>query len=158
MANPNKTIFGYIEKATITSKNITLKAKLDTGAKTASLNAIDINEIEIDGEPYIRFKLPSKKGPIIFQKKFLGHVKIKVRTGESKFRSLKTGSVKRPVVLMDIMLGGKKRAVKVNLTDRKNFNYPLLLGRDAINQFNGIVDPSRRFITTKDVTGKHEQK
>ncbi|QDP71310.1 hypothetical protein FOG18_01320 [Legionella israelensis] len=152
MAENEKTLFGFVEKATLVDKNLTLSAKMDTGAKSASLNAVDIHEIEIDDEPYIRFTVPTKNGPVVFQKKFLGNVKIKVRSGESPFRSSKTGAIKRPVVLMDIKLGNKVRTIKVNLTNRKRFNYPLLLGREAIIEFGGIIDPSRTFISTSNQT------
>ena len=33
MANNEKIVYGYIEKATLVSNNLTLSAKLDTGAK-----------------------------------------------------------------------------------------------------------------------------
>lgn len=146
MAQDEKTIFGYVEKATLVDKHISLSAKLDTGAKSASLSAMDIHEIEIDDIPYVRFTVPTEKGSVVFQKKFVGHVNIKVRSGESKFRSPKTGAIKRPVVLMNIKLGKRTRAIKVNLTNRQHFNYSLLLGRDAIKEFEGVVDPSQTFI------------
>jgi len=37
------------------------------------------------------------------------------------------------------------QSIKVNLTNRKRFIYPLLLGRDAIIAFNGAVDPALTF-------------
>lgn len=157
MAAHEKTVFGFVEKATLVDKNLPLSAKLDTGAKSASLNAVDIHEIEIDDEPYLRFTVPTREGPVVFQKKFVGNVKIKLRAGESQFRSLKTGAVKRPIVLMSIKLGDKVRTIKVNLTNRKRFNYPLLLGREAIIEFGGIIDPSRTFlVTSKGQQIKHE--
>ncbi len=67
MANNEKSIFGYIEKATLIDKDLTLSAKLDTGAKSASLNATHITEINIDGKPYLTFIVPSKEGDIPFQ-------------------------------------------------------------------------------------------
>lgn len=145
MANPEKTVYGYVEKVTLLEQNLTLRAKLDTGAKSASLNATNITEIEVKGIPYLRFTVPTKDGDVVFQSEFIGRVKIKPRVGEVHHESMKPVPIKRPVVLMNIKLGDQVRAVLVNLTNRKRFNYPLLLGRDAINDFNGIIDPSQAF-------------
>jgi hypothetical protein len=138
-----KFIYGYVEKATLVEKNLTLHAKLDTGAKSASLNAIDIKEIEENGHTYILFKVPTAQGSVLFKKEYRGKVQIKVRAGESVETQLK--SIKRPVVEMRIRLGDKERIILVNLTNRKRFNYPLLLGRDALIAFSGIIDPSLAF-------------
>lgn len=149
MANHEKNIFGYIEKATLVENDLTLSAKLDTGAKSASLNAIKITEIEVNGKPYLSFIVPSKEGDISFKCEYIGKVNIKMRTGEANNPLLKH-SAKRPVVLMRLKLGSEERTIRVNLTNRKRFIYPLLLGREAIIAFNGIIDPSLKY-TIKDV-------
>lgn len=147
MAQTETQTYGFVEKVTLVDKNISVSAKLDTGAKSASLNAIDISEIEVKGEPYLRFKVPTKEGVSIFEAKYVGKVKIKVRTAEANPGLLKTTPMKRPVVLLKLKLGDKERLVRVNLTNRKRFIYPLLLGRDAIIAFNGIVNPALTFTT-----------
>lgn len=149
MADTPKTIYGYIEKATLVDKQLTLSAKLDTGAKSASLNATHITVVEVDGKPYLNFIVPSKTGDITFQCEYIGDVFIKVRAAERHGNPLLRTSVKRPVVKMHIKLGDKERVIEVNLTNRKRFIYPLLLGRQAIIAFNGIVDPSLRYAITK---------
>ncbi|MDI9818058.1 MULTISPECIES: RimK/LysX family protein [unclassified Legionella] len=146
MASDQKIIYGYVEKATLVDKGLVLSAKLDTGAKSASLSAIDIHEIEENGKPYLRFKVPSKEGEIEFTSEYLGKVKIKVRAGEHLSPHQAPESIKRPVVMMRIQIGKKIRTIPVNLTNRKRFNYPLLLGRDAIIAFDGLVDPHQAFI------------
>lgn len=143
MANEQKIIYGYVEKATLVDKNLTLSAKLDTGAKSASLSAIDIEEISIDGKPYLRFTVPSKQGLVQFTAEYIGKVKIKVRSGESLQTPLRP--IRRPVVLMRLKIGDLERVIPINLTNRKRFIYPLLLGRDAINAFSGLIDPSTAF-------------
>ncbi len=57
MAYDTKQIYGYVEKATLVDKNLTLSAKLDTGALSASLSAIDIVKFEKNGLPYLLSKL-----------------------------------------------------------------------------------------------------
>lgn len=145
MATNEAQIYGYVEKATLVDKNLTLSAKLDTGAKSASLHATNITEIEIKGVPYLRFTVPTKEGSFVFECEYLGKVKIKVRAGEHGSGLLKTAPIKRPVVLLNLQLGDKTRTIRVNLTNRKRFLYPLLLGRDAIIDFNGAVNPALTF-------------
>lgn len=146
MAKSETQIYGYVEKVTLIDKNLTLSAKLDTGAKSTSLNATNITEIEIKGIPYLRFTVPSKEGDILFEGEYIGKVKIKTRSGESNPRLLTSHTfMRRPVVLLPVKLGDKVRAIRVNLTNRKRFLYPLLLGRDAIIDFNGAVDPAITF-------------
>lgn len=156
MAGNEKTTYGYIEKVTLVDKNLTLSAKLDTGAKSASLSAVNIYKFEKDGKTYIRFIVPSKQGDIEFISEYIGRVKIKIRAAEKKASGNKLTAIKRPVVLLNINLDGKMRSLRVNLTNRKRFNYPLLLGRDAINQFNGIVDPSVAFTVKNNAVGHNE--
>lgn len=145
MAQSKKVTYGYIEKATLVQHDLTLSAKLDTGAKSASLNAVKITEVLIDDKPYLRFVVPSKEGDIAFQCEYVGKVQIKIRTGESQISSLLRRTIKRPVVMMPIRLDGKERMIRVNLTNRKRFIYPLLLGREAIAAFDGVIDPNAKY-------------
>nr|WP_238584609.1 RimK/LysX family protein [Legionella worsleiensis] len=145
MAKSEVQIYGYVEKATLVDKNLTLSAKLDTGAKSASLNAVNITEIDVNGVPYLRFTVPTKNGDHVFECEYIGKVKIKVRANEASPGVLKAAPIKRPVVLLNVKLGDKVRAIQVNLTNRKHFIYPLLLGRDAIIDFDGAVDPALTF-------------
>jgi len=157
MATDAKIIYGYVEKATLVDKDMVLSAKFDTGAKSASLSAVDIQEFEENGKLYLRFKVPGKKKDIEFTSEYLGRVKIKVRAGEH-LPPPQTESIKRPVVLMNIQIGKNTRKIVVNLTNRKRFNYPLLLGRDAIIAFNGLVDPSHAFLIKTEKLKKNEVK
>ena len=145
MANHEKIIYGHIEKATLVDNDLTLSAKLDTGAKSASLNAPHITEIEVDGKPYLSFIVPSREGNMAFKCEYVGKVNIKVRSGEAHANPLLLESIKRPVVLMHIKLGDLEHTIRVNLTNRKRFIYPLLLGREAIIAFDGIIDPSLKY-------------
>ena len=158
MAADTKIIYGYVEKATLVDKDMTLSAKLDTGAKSASLSAVEIREIEENGKPYLRFKVPNKNEIMEFTSEYLGKVKIKVRAGENLSSQEKNSPIKRPVALMRIQIGDKIRNIPVNLTNRKRFNYPLLLGRDAIIAFDGLVDPSHAFLIKTKKVGKNEVK
>lgn len=138
-----KTIYGYIESATIVDQSLTLPAKLDTGAKSSSLHAINIRRIKKAGKSYVKFNVPFRGKEIEFLCEYAGSVSIKARAHEAEH-------IMRPVVMMKIKLGTQEQLVRVNLTNRANFIYPLLLGRQAIVAFNGLVDPAKKYeVTTK---------
>ena len=157
MASDVKMVYGYVEKATLVDKDMILSAKLDTGAKSASLSAIDIAELKQNGKTYIYFKVPGKHETVEFTAPYLGEVSIKVRSQEHSPRT-KLSPIKRPLVLMRIQIGDKVRDIPVNLTNRKRFNYPLLLGRDAIIAFNGLIDPASAFLLKTENLKKNEVK
>ena len=144
MASSNeKTIYGYVEKVWLTDAEHLVFAKLDTGAKSASLNAVDIREVEEGDKLWLLFKVPTKHVMVELKREYVGSVKIKTRAEEKK--AGKRSSAHRPVVLMKMRLGNIEKNIHVNLTNRNRFNYPLLLGRDAIVEFAGVVDPSLKF-------------
>lgn len=146
MSADTKIIYGYVEKATLVDKGMILSAKLDTGAKSASLSAINIRETVQNGKTYLTFTVPGKQESMDFTAEYLGKVRIKVRAGENALPQNKTAPIKRPVVAMTLQIGNQIHKIPVNLTNRKRFNYPLLLGRDAIIAFNGLIDPSHAFL------------
>ncbi len=145
MAYDKKNTLGYIEKAILVERNLMISAKLDTGAKSASLNATQIKKIIRDHKDYLRFIVPSKTGDITFECEYVGHVNIKLRVGEADINTLLRTSNDRPVVLMKVRLGDQEKTIRVNLTNRKRFIYPLLLGREAIIAFQGVIDPQLKY-------------
>ena len=52
-----KTVYGLNEYAELAGIDLQVAAKLDTGAKTASLSARDIKRFKRDGESWVRFYL-----------------------------------------------------------------------------------------------------
>lgn len=158
MAIDTKIIYGYVEKATLVDKNMTVSAKLDTGAKSASLSAVDVHEIERDGKPFLVFKVPDKNREEEFTAEYVGKVHIKARVGEHTLPNSRPQPITRPVVRIQIKIGDKVRFINVNLTNRKRFNYPLLLGRDAIIAFDGLIDPANAFLTRTEKADQHAGK
>ena len=144
MVSTEKKVYGYVEKVRVSDADILLTAKLDTGAKSASLDAMDIREVEEEGIPYLLFRVLDGNGECVeLKQKYIGNVRIKLRSGKSK--NNKKRLAERLVVIMPIQIGEEKRDIRVNLTNREHFLYPLLLGREAIEAFNGIVDPALAF-------------
>ena len=127
----------------------TLKAKMDTGALTASLSAKDIERFTRDGEDWVRFRLATKESDgKVYEHKLARMSKIKNRADEDEDGEGADIS-KRPVVDLELCLGDVKRTVEVNLTDRTSFNYPLLIGAKALREFKAAVNPARRFTAGK---------
>lgn len=138
IACDQNNLFGFVEEVWLPDANIYLPAKLDTGAKTASLHATHIRLATERGIDYVIFKIANGKGGHIeLKKKQIGNSKIKMRAEQGP----KT-TAKRPVIMMPVRIGDKEHKIRVNLTNREHFLYPLLLGREAIEAFNGVVDPS----------------
>ena len=127
-----------------------LKAKMDTGALTASLSAKDIETFTRDGEDWVRFRLATKGASSkVYEHKIARISKIKSRADEEDEDKDVSEVTKRPVVDLEMCLGNVKRTVEVNLTDRSSFNYPLLIGAKALREFGAAVNPARRFTADK---------
>ena len=58
------------------------------------------------------------------------------------------GSIVRPVVMMDLCVGGLRVRGEVNLADRTGFNYPILIGRNMLSDARISVD-SRQIFASK---------
>ena len=125
------TIYGRYENIALPELGETLKAKMDTGAFTASLSAKDIELFTRDGDEWVRFRLATKDSDgKVYEHKVSRISKIKGRADEEEEGDAPEIS-KRPVVDLELCLGDVKRTVEVNLVDRSSFNYPLLVGSKA---------------------------
>nr|WP_199868949.1 ATP-dependent zinc protease [Pseudomonas sp. CFBP 13719] len=127
----------------------TLKAKMDTGALTASLSAKDIQTFTRDGDDWVRFRLATKDADNkVYEHKVSRMSKIKNRAEEDDDGE-GTEVSQRPVVDLELCLGDVKRTIEVNLVDRSSFNYPLLIGAKGLREFKAAVNPARRFVADK---------
>jgi hypothetical protein len=121
-AAQHKDIVGRVEDVRIYPGDFMLRAKLDTGARSCSLNAPHLTRFMQKGEKWVRFTLKNHRGEeTTIERKILREAKIK-QQGQTL--------EKRPVVMLGICLGRQYREVEVNLVDRTGFNYQLLIGRN----------------------------
>ncbi len=140
-----KTVYGLNEYARINDPDIQLAAKLDTGAKTASLSARDIKRFKRDGETWVRFYLATDNADDTPIEKPLARIsKIKRRHGDFNPDEGKAYTA-RPVIELQVCMGKAIRTIEVNLTDRSAFQYPLLIGSEALKKFDALVDPSLKY-------------
>lgn len=137
-----KTIYGLNENVALPDFDLEVVAKLDTGAQTASLSARDIKRFKRDGETWVRFYLAIDEAHTHPIERPLARIsKIKRRAGDYDPEEEKTYTP-RPVIDLDLCMGKTRRTIEVNLTDRSAFQYPLLIGSDALTRFGALVDPS----------------
>ena len=144
-----KTVYGLNEYAKLADIDLEVAAKLDTGAKTASLSARDIKRFKRDGESWVRFYLAIDDAHSHPIERPLARVsKIKRRSGDYDPQSDKNYT-SRPVISLEICMGKALRTIEVNLTDRSAFQYPLLIGSEALKRFDALVDPSLKYAAGK---------
>ena len=136
----DKLIVGRVENVILLPKKLKLKAKIDTGAKTSSLNAINLTEFERDGKDWVRFAMinPKTDKNIFFERAVVRKTKVK---------QLDTDLQHRPTVLMTIMLGPLEEQVEFTLADRTGYLYQVLIGRNVLRD-RFIVDVSQTFLAS----------
>ena len=103
-----------------------IKAKVDTGARSSSLHAFDLQEFERDGVPWVRFQVY----PV--QRKIIKPVEVEAMVLE--FRSVRSSSGKaavRPVIVTNIALFGITWPVELTLANRDEMGFRMLLGRES---------------------------
>lgn len=134
-------VFGWVEKATLQPWDIEVKAKLDSGALTSSLDARDIEMFEQDDEEWVRFRLK-------LEDQASGEV-FSDQIERPLYRELSVrgagGRDERPVVLLEVCMGDTIYEEQFSLRDREEMNYPLLLGRRTISHL-GLLDVRETFL------------
>ena len=128
-------ILGKIDTFDLPDLNINnIEAKIDTGAKTSSLHCMSIKPTK-DG--YVEFIVLDKS-----HKDFTGkYIKEKIsRIGEVK--SSNGIKQKRYFIKTTIVVFNKKYIMELSLSHRDSMNYPLLIGRELIEQ-DFLVDVTK---------------
>jgi hypothetical protein len=140
----NKDIVGRIERVRIYPGDLVLRAKLDTGARNSSLNGPSMTKFEKNGETWVRFSVKNHRGQeATIERKIIRQAKIKQKNQDSE---------RRPVIMLGICLGRQYREVEVNLVDRAEFNYQMLIGRSFMIG-HLVVDPELKFTAEPDCVG-----
>lgn len=136
--------FGWIEWIDLGPEQIRLKAKLDSGALTSSLDAREIEEFREDGKRHVRFELHDRESGEVttIERRVKRFVRIVRHSGDHQ---------RRPVIEMDMCLGAQAHKVEFTLIDRSNFNYPVLLGRRAMDGY-AVIDPRETYLIDPDCT------
>ncbi len=139
-AATQRPVVGWVEKILLEPDGIPLKAKLDTGARTSSLQADRIELFTRDNKKWVRFHMQledanGKKHELTVERPRVRRVRIKEHEGEYD---------RRPVVEMSFCIGNERHSTEFTLVDRSRFIYPVLLGRRFLEGF-AAVDASQTF-------------
>ncbi len=138
----SRTILGELEHVYLEPPGTNFSARVDTGAQTSSLNALDMVEFERDGQPYIRFNIldPITGEKIELTRRIRGYVRIKEVNNRK--------SQRRPIVRMRVVLGNIDERVNFTLVDRTKFKQQVLIGRNFLRDL-AVVDVSKAYTIPK---------
>ncbi|WP_105902346.1 ATP-dependent zinc protease family protein [Vibrio gangliei] len=132
-------VLGEKEWIYVKELNRNILSRVDTGATSSSISAVDIKTYKKDGKNFVDFKLAHKK----WKSKTLTYPV--TRWVEVVQSTTDEPSASRPVVQLDVQLGDYKTKTDFTLTDRTHLQYPVLLGRTFIDNV-AIVDVSHKYI------------
>lgn len=133
---------GRVEKVYVKDADFLATARIDTGAGVSSINAEIITVTppkKEGGAETVTFKVvDDEKHIITLTRDIIEWQNIKKKGG-------KEGYVRRPVVMMKMCVAGKRIETRVNLADRAQFLYPVLIGRNTLKRGDFLIDPSKKF-------------
>ncbi|WP_162844249.1 ATP-dependent zinc protease family protein [Sinobacterium caligoides] len=129
------SMFGALEYVKLSPGDLVLEARIDTGAKSTSISAVNIQEFERDGKKWVKFNIPTGEDQSVELKRPLIRYTVIKRHGEE--------SLRRPVVSLRLTIGKIEQRIEVNLTDRVNYDYPALIGRNFLKDY-AVVDVSQK--------------
>ncbi len=111
-------VLGAVERVRVLPWDVTFEARVDTGAAKSSLAATELRVIGRE----VEFRFPG------------AHLGDKVRLPVVRWVEVRTnlGREKRPLVQLEICVGGQRFHTLVNLDDRSGLKYPMLLGRETL--------------------------
>ena len=130
----------------------TIKAKVDTGARTSSLHAFDLETFERRGKEMVRFRIHPE------QRTAKHEVRAEVPVHE--WRSVRSSSGQaelRPVIQAEVEVFGVRWEAELTLTNRDEMGFRMLLGRQAVRG-RFLVDPGKSFLNGRRVKGKKRLK
>ena len=121
-------------------EGIFVKAKVDTGAQTSAIHALNINTKTQGSIDIATFEIHpfqgDRKTTLEVSAPIVDRRNVKSSTGHQQ---------KRLVISTNIELADRIWPIEITLTNRNDMGFHMLLGRQAINkQF--IVDPARSFL------------
>jgi hypothetical protein len=120
-----------------------IKAKVDTGALSSSLHALDVELFEKDGVEFVRFN--------VFPHQFDDDKVVAVETRVLEHRKIRSSNgqiTDRPVIETNALIAGKIVRIELTLANRVDMGFRMLLGRKALRR-NFVVDCCRSYLGNK---------
>ncbi|MFY8327697.1 ATP-dependent zinc protease [Pseudoalteromonas sp. ZZD1] len=113
-----------------------IKAKVDTGARTSCIHAINIEEFDREGEKWVKFIAQPLQND--------EHTEVVCEAKVKKIKYVTSSSGERQLrYFIETMLhaGNNSWPIEVTLTRRSNMKFRMLLGRTAMEN-RIVVDPA----------------
>ena len=128
-----------------------ISAKIDTGARTSALHAIEINTFDRNGDHWVSFLPPLADGRANtrIETKVLDEREVKNTSGVAE---------KRIIIQTALVLGSHRWRVQISLADRENMEFNLIVGRTSFPYRGILVDPRRSFLMGSPNQSLHEPK
>lgn len=118
---------------------VAVRAKVDTGARSSALHVLDQETFQRGGREFVRFVLDTGvagQAPHPAEAVVLDRRRVTDSGGHQ---------TERVFIRTRLRLAGEEWQAEVNLTQRRNMLFPMLLGRTALaGRF--LVDPARSFL------------
>jgi len=120
-----------------------IKAKVDTGARTSALHAFYVDPFKHHGETWVRFGIHPRQHDTHFE------LECEARVRDSRVVSDSGGHKERRYVIeTSVALGGVRWKTEITLTDRDSMKFRMLLGRTAlVGRF--LVNPKESYLLGK---------
>ncbi len=135
------TMVGNQEWCHFTQLNIpAIKARVDSGAKTSSIQATDITTFKKNKEVWVRFNIQ----PLTENRSISIECEAKV-TGTRIVKSSSGVPEKRYVIKSPVTLGNETWEIELTLTNRDTMEFKMLLGRQAM-EHKIVVNPTEEFL------------
>lgn len=116
-----------------------VKAKVDTGARSSSIHAFDLEAFERDGHDWVRFSIHP------WQRSDDDHVELSLPVLDVREVRSSNGQVeKRYAVALDVTLAGRTITTVMTLSNRDEMGFRMLIGREALER-GFLVDASRSY-------------
>lgn len=117
-----------------------IKPKIDTGARSSSLHAFNVETFDRDGAVWVRFDVhPLQRA---------SEPTVRAEAQVVEFRHIRSSSGHqslRPVIRTTVALGGRRWQVELTLAARDEMGFRMLLGREALRD-RFVVDPGQSYL------------
>ena len=137
------TPLGWREWVTLPSHNdFKLKAKIDTGARSSSIHATNIQIYQKGKIERVKFQIFQSKSFLNMNTKLVSYKKIKSSFGETEVR---------PVIHLKIQFVSEVWVTEITLAQRSGLTYPMLIGRNTLNKKH-IIHSHRSYLAGSNST------
>lgn len=136
-----KIILGSEEWCSLPELGIpAIKARVDLGAKTSALHAVNIAPFIKEGEDWVRFDI----NPIQKNEKTIIHCEFKL-IDKRIVKSSSGYREQRYVIQTMLEIGNEIWPIEMTLTNRNSMGFRMLLGREAMSG-RTMVDPEEKYV------------